>query len=100
MMCRNGRKTAIPFAACGGIATFATSNFKKTNMKALFFFFDMSPEASFLIVVFWSVVFLVLAIKDAGRKGYQKKHQHDWTQKDWQEYLKDEQKRLDEISKT
>ena len=37
--------------------------------------------------------------KDIEEKGYQKKHQHEWTHEDWQEYLEDEQKHLDDISR-
>ncbi|MBR4533056.1 MAG: hypothetical protein IKO85_00710 [Bacteroidaceae bacterium] len=66
-------------------------------MPPLFFLFDISPETACLLVAFWGVVFLVLAIKGAGRKGYQKKHQHEWTREEWQEYLEDEQKRLDKL---
>lgn len=68
-------------------------------MTPLFFLFDLSPLTCFLVVAFWVIVFIVLGIKDAGRKGYQKKHQHDWTTKDWQEYLEDEQQRINKTFK-
>lgn len=69
-------------------------------MTPLFFLFDISPETACLVVAFWGIVFLVLGVKNAGKKGYQKKHQHEWTHEDWQEYLENEQKRLDDISRT
>lgn len=68
-------------------------------MTLLFFLFELNPATCFLVVAFWAVVFLVLGIKNAGRKGYQRKQQHDWTSKDWQEYLKDVQERLDDIDR-
>ncbi len=69
-------------------------------MTPLFFLFDISPETACLVVAFWAILFFVLAvIKNAGKKGYQKKHQHEWTHEDWQEYLEDEQKHLDDISR-
>lgn len=68
-------------------------------MIPLFILFDISPEAACLAVAFWVIVFLVLGVRNASRKGFQKKHQHDWTTDDWQDYLKDEQKRLDETFK-
>lgn len=87
-------------ATCLGITIFATSTLHNpTIMTPLFFLFDISPAAAFLIVAFWVVVFLVLGGKGAGRKGYQRKHQHDWTSKDWQDNLRDVQKRLDEIDR-
>lgn len=69
------------------------------TMTPLFFLFDISPEASILILLFWGVVFLVLAVRDAGKKSWEKKPSNEWTQKDWQEYLADEQARIDEMFK-
>lgn len=68
-------------------------------MTPLFFLFDISPVTCCIVVAFWVIVFLVLGIKDASRKGYQKKHHHEWTTDDWQDFLKDVQKRLDEIDR-
>ncbi|MBR0433223.1 MAG: hypothetical protein IJK15_05940 [Bacteroidaceae bacterium] len=68
-------------------------------MTPLFFLFDIIPVTCCIVVAFWVIVFLVLGIKDASRKGYQKKHQHEWTTDDWQDFLKDVQKRLDEIDR-
>ena len=68
-------------------------------MTPLFFHFDISPVAACLILAFWVFVFLALGVKDAGRKGWQKKSSDKWTKKDWQDYRRHTQHTLDEYNK-
>lgn len=71
---------------------------QETNMKPLFFLFDISPEVGALSILVFIIAFVWLLIKDAGKKSYEKKSSQDWTKEDWQDYLEDVQKRLDELS--
>ena len=68
-------------------------------MTPLFFLFDISPLTCFLVVAFWLIVFLVAGIKDAGKKGWEKKTSDKWTRKDWQEYNRHVQQTLDDYNR-